>query len=85
MGMLQPGQTYTVPATATAPLLKAGKPEALKVTVGSAVAPPVGPAGQGRFEGQPASAADLHARLGLSRAPAARSQPGAAGRNRRRQ
>ncbi len=42
MGELQPGQTYSVPPTATAPLLKAGKPEALKVTVGSAVAPPVG-------------------------------------------
>jgi cytoskeletal protein RodZ len=45
-GMLQPGQTYNVPPTATAPLLKAGKPEALKVTVGNAVAPPVGPAGK---------------------------------------
>jgi cytoskeletal protein RodZ len=45
-GELQPGQTYTVPPTATAPLLKAGKPEALKVTVGSATAPPVGPAGK---------------------------------------
>ena len=46
MGELQPGQAFTVPQTATAPLLKAGKPEALKVTVGSAVAPPVGPAGK---------------------------------------
>ena len=34
-----------MPATATAPLLTAGKPEALRVTVGTAVAPPVGPAG----------------------------------------
>lgn len=42
-GMLQPGQTYAVPATATAPLLKTGKPEALRVTVGNQVAPPVGP------------------------------------------
>lgn len=41
-GTLQANQTYTVPATATAPVLKTGKPEALKVTVGSAVAPPVG-------------------------------------------
>ena len=46
MGELQPGQTYTVPATATAPLLKAGKPEALRINVGAAVAPPVGPAGK---------------------------------------
>lgn len=42
-GMLQPGQTYTVPATATAPLLKTGKPEALRIAVGTAVAPAVGP------------------------------------------
>jgi len=45
-GMLQPGQAYSVPATAAEPLLKAGKPEALKITVGSAVAPPVGPPGK---------------------------------------
>jgi cytoskeletal protein RodZ len=42
-GTLQPGQTYAVPANAAAPVLKTGKPEALKITVGSAVAPPVGP------------------------------------------
>ena len=45
-GVLQPGQRFEVPATATAPLLRAGAPEALRITVGSAVAPPVGPAGQ---------------------------------------
>ena len=45
-GMLQPGQTFSVPPTAAEPLLKAGKPEALRVTVGSAVAPPVGPPGK---------------------------------------
>jgi cytoskeleton protein RodZ len=43
-GMLQAGQTYAVPATATAPVLKTGKPEALKINVGNQVAPPVGPA-----------------------------------------
>ena len=42
-GTLQPGQSYTVPASATAPLLKTGKPEGLKVSVGNQVAPPVGP------------------------------------------
>lgn len=42
-GMLQPGRSYTVPASATAPVLKTGKPEALKITVGNAVAAPVGP------------------------------------------
>ncbi|QIK78390.1 helix-turn-helix domain-containing protein [Sphingomonas piscis] len=45
-GMMSPGQTFAVPATATAPLLKAGKPEALRITVGNNVAPPVGPAGR---------------------------------------
>jgi cytoskeleton protein RodZ len=42
-GMLQPGQTYAVPPTATAPVLKTGKPEALRISVGNQVAPPVGP------------------------------------------
>ena len=42
-GTLQPGQTWPVPATATAPVLKTGKPEALKISIGNTVAPPVGP------------------------------------------
>jgi len=41
--MMAPGQSFTVPPTATAPLLKTGKPEALRITVGNSVAPPVGP------------------------------------------
>ena len=45
-GELAAGQTFTVPPNATAPLLKAGKPEALRVNVGTAVAPAVGPAGK---------------------------------------
>lgn len=43
-GTLQPGQTYVVPTTATAPLLKTGKPEALSIKVGNATVGPVGPA-----------------------------------------
>jgi transcriptional regulator with XRE-family HTH domain len=42
-GMLQAGQTYAVPPTATAPLLKTGKPEALRISVGNTIAPTVGP------------------------------------------
>ncbi len=42
-GTLQPGQTYSVPATATAPVLKTGKPEALSIKVGNVVTGPVGP------------------------------------------
>ena len=45
-GELAAGQTFAVPQTAAAPLLKAGKPEALRVTVGSTTAPPVGPPGK---------------------------------------
>jgi cytoskeletal protein RodZ len=45
-GVLAVGQTYNVPQTAAAPMLRAGAPEALRINVGSAVAPPVGPAGQ---------------------------------------
>ena len=45
-GELQAGQTYALPATATAPMLKAGKPEALKVTVGPTAVPQIGPAGK---------------------------------------
>ena len=42
-GILQAGQTFTVPPSATAPVLKTAKAEALKVMVGSTLAPPVGP------------------------------------------
>ena len=45
-GELQAGQSFTVPPMATAPILKAGKPEALTITVGTTTAPPVGPAGR---------------------------------------
>lgn len=45
-GVLAAGQTYNVPQTATAPLLRAGAPEALRINVGAALAPPVGPAGK---------------------------------------
>jgi cytoskeletal protein RodZ len=42
-GMLNPGQNYAVPPIAAAPVLKTGKPEALRINVGNQVAPPVGP------------------------------------------
>jgi cytoskeletal protein RodZ len=42
--VLDAGQSYEVPATATAPVLATGKPEALRISVGTADAPPVGPA-----------------------------------------
>jgi len=45
-GILQPGQTFAVPATSAAPLLKTAKPEALRISVGNQVAPPVGKAAE---------------------------------------
>jgi len=45
-GVLAAGQTYNVPQSASAPILRAGAPEALRINVGAAVAPPVGPAGK---------------------------------------
>jgi cytoskeleton protein RodZ len=76
-GMMNPGQAFTVPPTATAPLLKAGKPEALKVTVGAAVAPPVGPPGK-VASNVSLKAADLMrggAQAAAPGAPAASAQP----------
>lgn len=43
-GILQAGQSFEVPATATTPVLTTGKPEALRISIGTADAPPVGPA-----------------------------------------
>jgi cytoskeletal protein RodZ len=45
-GELAAGQSYEVPSNAVAPVLTTGKPEALRVSVGTAVAPAVGPAGK---------------------------------------
>ncbi|MEO5971929.1 MAG: helix-turn-helix domain-containing protein [Sphingomicrobium sp.] len=42
-GLLETGQSFEVPATAKAPLLTTGKPQALRISVGTADAPPVGP------------------------------------------
>ncbi|WP_205479163.1 helix-turn-helix domain-containing protein [Sphingomonas arenae] len=43
-GELRAGQSFQVPTDAKAPLLRTGKPEALRISVGTADAPPVGPA-----------------------------------------
>jgi cytoskeletal protein RodZ len=43
-GELAAGQSYQVPATATAPVLKTGRPESIRIAVGTADAPAVGPA-----------------------------------------
>lgn len=45
-GELAVGETYEIPANATAPVLTTGKPEALRISVGTTVAPAIGPAGK---------------------------------------
>lgn len=72
-GMLQPGQSYAVPATATAPLLKTGKPEALRINVGNSIAPAVGPAAT-TVNDVSLLAADL-LRTGQAHGPAPAPQP----------
>jgi hypothetical protein len=57
-GELAAGQSFQVPATAVAPVLTTGKPEALKVMVGSTEAPPVGQPGK-TVSGVSLKAADL--------------------------
>jgi cytoskeletal protein RodZ len=73
-GMLQPGQTFQVPQTATAPMLRVGAPEAVRINVGTAVAPPVGPAGQ-VTSNVSLLAADLMRRGGQAGAAASTAQP----------
>jgi cytoskeletal protein RodZ len=74
-GELQPGQTFAVPPTATAPLLKAGKPEALQVKVANALAPAVGPAGKVASNVSLKPADLMHGPAQPSAAPAAPAAP----------
>ena len=45
-GQLTPPESFEVPAAATAPMLKTGRPEALRISVGGRDVPAVGPAGR---------------------------------------
>jgi cytoskeletal protein RodZ len=57
-GQMERGQTFEVPATAAAPVLTTGKPEALSITVGDRQAPAVGQPGR-TVSGVSLKAADL--------------------------
>ncbi len=57
-GQLERGQTFEIPATAAAPVLTTGKPEALSITVGNQQAPAVGQPGR-TVSGVSLKAADL--------------------------
>jgi len=65
-GVLAAGERFEVPANAAAPVLTTGKPEALRIAVGTAQAPSIGPAGK-KVSDVSLKAADL------MRAPAAPS------------
>ena len=70
---LKPGESYEVPANAVAPVLTTGKPEALRIMVGTTAAPAVGPAGQ-TVSGVSLRAPDLM-RAPATAAPAAAPAP----------
>jgi cytoskeleton protein RodZ len=71
-GTLKAGQAYQVPATAQAPEIRTGRPNVLRVSVGSAVLPPLGPP-ETMVKDVSLRAADLAARAqnGATSAPAA--------------
>ena len=45
-GELAPGESFEVPANAASPTLTTAKAEALRITVGTSVAPPIGPSAE---------------------------------------
>jgi cytoskeletal protein RodZ len=75
-GELKAGERYEVPANATAPQIRTGRPQALRVTVGSTVIPPLGDADR-TIANVSLKAADLSARAQGQAAPAATQAPAA--------
>lgn len=75
-GILQAGQRYEVPATAQAPQIRTGRPQALRVTVGSTEIPPLG-APETTIDDVSLLPADLAARVGQG-APGTLPPPGPA-------
>jgi cytoskeleton protein RodZ len=70
-GMLERGQSYEIPATAAAPVLMTGKPEALSIAVGGQQAPAIGQPGR-TVSGVSLKAADLlQSASGATTAPTA--------------
>lgn len=68
-GMMERGQSFEIPATATAPVLTTGKPEALSIAVGGQQAPAVGQPGR-TVSGVSLKAADLMQQAAGATAPA---------------
>jgi transcriptional regulator with XRE-family HTH domain len=76
-GTLKAGESYTIPAAAQAPQIRTGRPQALRVTVGGAEIPPLGPP-ERTIANVSLRAADLAARA-QGQAPAPAATPPAAG------
>jgi cytoskeleton protein RodZ len=70
-GTMRPGERYQVPATAAAPQILTGRPNALDVTVGATRIPPLGPP-ERSIADVSLKPADLLARVAPQPAPAAR-------------
>jgi cytoskeleton protein RodZ len=76
-GTLKAGERYEVPASATAPQIRTGRPQALRVTVGPTVIPPLG-APERTISNVSLKAADLVARGQGQAAPTGGQAPAAA-------
>jgi cytoskeletal protein RodZ len=76
-GIMQPGQRFEIPATAQAPQIRTGRPQAIRVTVGNTQIPPLGQPEQ-TISDVSLRAADLTARAGAAPAQPA-ATPGPAG------
>ena len=68
-GILRPGERYEVPANAAAPMIHTGRPNVLRITVGTTVIPPLGEPEQ-RVMGVSLKPADLLARGQATQQPA---------------
>ena len=79
-GELAAGESYEVPASAAAPVLTTGKPEALRITVGSTQAPAIGEPGKTVSDVSLKAADLLRAPAGQAAAPPV--QPASATRSR---
>jgi len=74
-GVMKAGQRFEVPATALAPQIRTGRPQAVRVTVGATEIPPLGQPEQ-TISDVSLRAADLAAR-GAAQPPATALAPGA--------
>lgn len=76
-GMMKAGQTWQVPATAQAPEIRTGRPNVLKITVGTTTIPPLGPP-EKMVKNVSLRPADLIARANGAPTPSAAPAPAAA-------